>query len=251
MQTVWTKPRKLDCALRLTPNQLLYQQKRFRGKINLKKPKVHYTRAVLNELLTPFFPNPLKDKPIYELCAESMVQKEFPLGPYDKILIKDVRNWFDKSKMIACLHVNSIKCNDMFEVAVPLRRQNMYYKYYGPHIIKAAIAGTCYEGIGPLISKQTGYIFSPDINVLALEKILKKVPQLYTLGGVLDGYVFKYDDFLKYGQMDMVTAQLGLVQALQNAGGVNLNRQLTHHQTTLVTRLKQIGTNESVADKNE
>lgn len=65
---------------------------------------------------------------------------------------------------------------------------------------------------------------------------------------MLEGQVLNSSDFLKYGQMDMVSVQLGLVQVLQNAGGLNLNRQLTHHQTTLVSRLKQIGTNETVSD---
>lgn len=70
----------------------------------------------------------------------------------------------------------------------------------------------------------------------------------FFLGGVLEGQVLKYDDFLKFGEMDITTAQSNLVQVLQNAGGVNLTRQLTHHQSTLLTRLKQIGTNETTSN---
>lgn len=66
----------------------------------------------------------------------------------------------------------------------------------------------------------------------------------------MEGHVFKLEEFLKYGQMDLTSAQCALVQTLQNAGGVNLNRQLTHHQSTLVSRLDQIGTNET-ASTNE
>lgn len=73
----------------------------------------------------------------------------------------------------------------------------------------------------------------------------------FYLGGVLEGHALDYDDFLRYGKMDITTAHLSLVQALQSAGGVNLNRQLTHHQTTLVSRLQQIGTNEKTTDENE
>ena len=65
---------------------------------------------------------------------------------------------------------------------------------------------------------------------------------------MLEGQVLTSSDLLKYGQMDMVSVQLGLVQVLQNAGGLNLNRQLTHHQTMLVSRLKQIGTNGTPSD---
>ncbi|XP_076180533.1 large ribosomal subunit protein uL10m-like isoform X1 [Ptiloglossa arizonensis] len=239
-------------AFQLTPNQLMYQQKRYRGKINLKKPKVFYNRKVLNTLLTPFFEDPNKDKTLADLCFKHVfVEKKDELNPYEKIISKDVRNWFVNSKMVACLHVNSICANDLFDVRVPLKMANMYYKWYSPKIIRAAIKDSSYESLDPLIHTHTGYVFSPDINVITLQKIIKKSYKLYVLGGVIDGYVLKYDDFLKYGSMDILATQFGLVQILQNASGVNINRQLTHHQTTLVNRLKQIGTDETTSKKDE
>lgn len=51
--------------------------------------------------------------------------------------------------------------------------------------------------------------------------------------------------------MDLTTSRMQLVQLLQNAGGNNLDQQLTHHQSTLVARLKQIGTNETTSGENE
>ena len=65
---------------------------------------------------------------------------------------------------------------------------------------------------------------------------------------MLEGQILKYDDFLKFKDITITIAQSNLVQVLQNAGGVNLTRQLTHHQSTLLTRLKQIGTNETTSD---
>ena len=54
------------------------------------------------------------------------------------------------------------------------------------------------------------------------------------------------------GKVDLASAQAGLVHVLRTAAGGNLNRQLTHHQSTLVTRLKQIGTKEDKpCDVNE
>ncbi|XP_012143021.1 large ribosomal subunit protein uL10m isoform X2 [Megachile rotundata] len=235
-------------ALQLTPNQLLYQQKRFRGKINLKKPKIFFKKAVVNKLVEPFFINPSAGKSLEELCWNRIEKEKIKeLGPYDKILAREVRNWFDQSKMIACLHVNSLPEREKFEVKVPLYRANMYYKQYGPHIVFEAIKDSPYGGIAPLVSKCTAFVFSPDINVRALQKIINKCKKMFTLGGILEGHVLSHDDFLKYGEMNMTSVQLGLVQLLQNAGGANLNRQLTHHQSTLVTRLKQIGTNETTS----
>lgn len=232
-------------AFQLTPNQLLYQQKRYRGKINIRKPKIFFKKRVLNELLTPFFANPNEGKTLEELCLNTKgTETERELGPYDKIIAREARNWFDSSKMIACLHVNSISGLDKFDVQVPLFRANMYYKYYSPHLVRHVIKDSPYEALAPLVSKMTAFVFSPEINVTALQSIIKKCRKMYTLGGVLEGQVLKFDDFLKYGTMDITTAHCGLVQVLQTAGGVNLNRQLTHHQSTLVSRLKQIGTNE-------
>lgn len=73
----------------------------------------------------------------------------------------------------------------------------------------------------------------------------------YFSAGVLEGQVLKIDEFLRFSDMDITTAQLRLVQILQSAGGVNLNQQLTHHQSTLVSRLKQIGTNETTSDDKQ
>lgn len=238
-------------AFQLTPNQLLYQQKRYRGKINIRKPKIYFKKAVLNELLTPFFISPNKGKTLEELCLNNVVEEESTLGPYDQIIAREARNWFDSSKMVACLHVNSINQLDIFAVKVPLYRQNMHYKYYGPHIVHHIIKDSPYERLAPLVSKFTAFVFSPEINGKSLENILKKCNKMFILGGVLEGHVVNYDEFMMYSQMDMTTMQYGFVQLLQNAGGNNLNRQLTHHQSTLVTRLKQIGTNEATPDEKQ
>lgn len=256
-------------VFQLTPNQLLYQQKRYRGKINLRKPKIYFKKRVLNELLTPFFINPNKDKTLEQFCENSKTEEiEQRLGIYDTIIAREVRNWFDNSKMTVILHVNSIMELDVFDIKVALFKENMHYKRYGPHIIHNMIKNSPYESLVPLISNYTAFVFSSEIKVPTVHKIIKKSKKMYILGkqwrkdgkmilltnlisflgGVLEGQVFKYDDFLKFGEMNITMAQSNLVQILQNAGGVNLTRQLTYHQSTLLTRLKQIGTNETTSD---
>ena len=170
-------------ALQLTPNQLLYQQKRYRGKINIKKPKIYFKKRVLNELLTPFFINPNKDKSLEQFCIESEEkQVEKPLGPYDQIIAREVRNWFDNSKMVVCLHVNSIKELDVFDIKVALFKENMHYKYYGTHIINNVIKNSPYEALVPLVSERTSFVFSPAINTIKLEKIIKKSKRMFVIG---------------------------------------------------------------------
>jgi hypothetical protein len=62
----------------------------------------------------------------------------------------------------------------------------------------------------------------------------------FVLAGIIHGKLLHYNDFLKIGSMDLVTAQAGLVEVLRLAAGQYLSQQLTHHQSTLITRLKQI-----------
>ncbi|XP_017766533.1 PREDICTED: 39S ribosomal protein L10, mitochondrial-like [Eufriesea mexicana] len=150
--------------------------------------------------------------------------------------------------MVVCLHVNSIKQLDMFDTEVALFKQNMYYKRYGSQIVQHAIKDSPFEGLAPLVSNYTAFIFSAEIKTTALESILKKNKKLLVIGGVLEGQVMKLDDFRRYGEMDITTAQSYLVQTLQNAAGGNLNRQLTYHQSMLLTRLNQIGTIETTSD---
>ncbi|KAG5306302.1 PAR3L protein, partial [Acromyrmex insinuator] len=244
-----------ETTFQITPNTILYQQKRFRSKINIQKPKKpHYFRALVNEFLTPFYPIKNETKKLEELCYNARTAKkkeEIEYNPYQRIIAREVRNWFDNSKMIAICHQNSMTSEDAFELAVPLKKLNMYYKRYSNTIMKLALTDSPYTATMPLYSSQFCIVFGSDTNVAGFEKIIKKFPQVILLAGILEGQVLDKKDFLKYGKMDLTSARVHLVQVLQSAGGNNLNQQLTHHQSTLVARLKQIGTDKTTSDENK
>lgn len=137
----------------------------------------------MNELLTPFFIDKNEDKTLDQFCAEATKTKsEKPLQPYDQILSREVRHWFDNSKMIGCLHLNSISELEKFDTRVLLHKQNMHYKQYGGHIVLAAIKNSPYEKLAPLICRNTGFVFSSEINVAVLRKIIKKNKKMCLLG---------------------------------------------------------------------
>ncbi|XP_014212778.1 39S ribosomal protein L10, mitochondrial isoform X2 [Copidosoma floridanum] len=226
------------------------QQKRFRAKINIQKPKKSHPARLAVEIFTkPFISNPASNLPLWERCNNIRRQERQKIqivNPYENILAKECMNWFNSSNMTAIFHVNSITEHDKFDVAVALKKENMYLKHYQKKILKIAFPGTNYEVLMNLIqdtiSESTYFVFSPEIKTEKLYKITKKAPQFLLLAGILHGKLLSRDALLKYGQLDLTTAQAGLVQVLRAASGGNLNRQLTHHQSTLVTRLKQIGT---------
>ncbi|XP_011872105.1 PREDICTED: 39S ribosomal protein L10, mitochondrial [Vollenhovia emeryi] len=244
-------------AFQITPNAILYQQKRFRGKINIQKPRApHYYRGLVNAFLRPFYPPRNEGKRLEELCKNVATvarkkKREEEYNPYQRIIAREVRNWFDNSKMVAICHENPMSEEVKFELKVPLKRANMYYKQYSNKIMRLALADSPYVATMPLFASRFSIVFGSDINVAAFEKITKKFPQVILLAGILEGHVLNKTDFLRYGKMDLTSARVHLVQLLQNAGGNNLNQQLTHHQSTLVNRLKQIGTNETAPSENE
>jgi ribosomal protein L10 len=206
--------------------------------------------------MVPFYPPPNEGKKLEELCHKAInAGKRKELGeianPYQKIIAREVRNWFDNSKLVAICHQNSMTMEEVFELRVPLKRANMYYKQYSRKIMKLALSDSPYAATLPLYRASHGVVFGSDTNITDLQKIIKKFPQIILLAGVLEGQVLSRDDFLRYGKMDLTTSRMQLVQLLQNAGGNNLNQQFTHHQSTLVARLKQIGTNETTSGENE
>lgn len=164
------------------------QQKRFRGKINIQRPRApHHEKGKVLKLVTPFIPNPDVVKHLKERCTRTTVwtKPEKPVYPYDVIIAKECLNWFKTSKMIAVLHANSITSEQQFEYAVPLKRANMYFKGYQSSILKLALKDSDYEVLLKLILPKmpvSYFVFSPDTNVSKLVKITKKTPQLILIG---------------------------------------------------------------------
>lgn len=241
-------------AVRLVPRQLFAQQKRFRGKIRIRNPgPPHHERAKVLQLIKPVYKDPLEGIRTWEMCQQAQkanIVKERTYNPYERIIAREVLNWFNNSKMVAIFHANSFTDEDAFEAAVRLKKVNMHIKYYGPAILKLALEGTPYDAVRCLFRVSYRIVFSPEVDVTGLMKALKKTPQLVLLAGVIQGRFLNHKDFLEYGSFDITTRRALLVQVLQNAAGNNLNRQITHHQTTLVSRLKQIGKTETPENKD-
>lgn len=113
-------------------------------------------------------------------AEKKKIKEEY--NPYQIIIAREVRNWFDNSKMVAICHQNSLTQEDQFDLAVPLKRANMYYKRYSKSIMKLALADSPYEATMPLYSSHFSIVFGSDVNVAAFEKIVKKFPQVILLG---------------------------------------------------------------------
>lgn len=163
-------------------------------------------------------------------------------NPYEEILAREVRNWFDHSKMVGIVHVNSINGEDSFKAAVAFHKSGMHYKKYGTNLLTRAIDGTNYECLLPLNNENrsfsTGFIFCTENNNVSLMlKILKKIPQMHLLCGITEGRLLskkEFEDFAKMPDIQIVRSQFTNVL---NLAGSQLVQQLQTHQSNLVNIL--------------
>ncbi|XP_044251189.1 large ribosomal subunit protein uL10m-like [Drosophila takahashii] len=109
---------------------------RFRGKINIQRPKEpHYERARVIAVTHPKYPEPPKAKSCFRTRAERTQQQQQLENPYNEIIAREVRNWLDHSRLVAIFHLNSITADEIFRVRVQLHKQNLHLKSYGSKII--------------------------------------------------------------------------------------------------------------------
>lgn len=211
------------------------QFKRFRGKINIQRPRQpHYERALVNAVTTPIFAKPTVTQKCFNWHQqEAVIQKRIE-NPYEKLIAKEVANWFDQCKMVAIFHVNSISADEMFKARVAFHKQNMHLKAYGKAIIREAIAGTRYDAILPLFESKNCVVFSPEQKLPQLLKICKKIPQLMLLAGIVEQRLMSKTELSNFATMpSLEMARAQLVAVLQQAGGNNVVSSLQTHQTNL------------------
>ncbi|GLV37781.1 mitochondrial ribosomal protein L10 [Carabus blaptoides fortunei] len=222
-------------------NSVLIQSKRFRGKINIQKPRApHFEKARVLKLTEPFYPSKKKDLSLVELCGKMKpkIDRASLENPFQKILAKECLNWFNHSRLIILYHINPMSADEKFNAYVAFKKNNMHIKEYGLKTLKMALDGTKYEPFTHHYVSHNMILFSPEPNIKQVLKLSKKIPQIVLLSAVYEGKFVSKDELLVYAQIgDIQMARAAFVQTLQNAGG-QLVRRITQQQDTLVNRLQ-------------
>ena len=158
--------------------------KRFRGKINVQKPrKPHFERQLLLDISQPFYGPPKKSLPEIVLCDTRKGLKNYERdNPFERILARECLNWFNTSKMVVFLHLNSISMEDKTPIFAALKKKDMHLRAYGKKIVSMATKGTRYEVVNNLFTSHQNVIFGQPENAAKMFKILKKAPQLVIMG---------------------------------------------------------------------
>ncbi|EAT38715.1 AAEL009431-PA [Aedes aegypti] len=224
--------------------------KRFRGKINIQRPRQpHYERARVLDLVKPVYKQLEFNAPCEDV-ERSKVAQEVD-NPYERIIAREVRNWLDHSKMVAFIHLNSIKQEDFFKVQVALHRHQMNVKVYGKSVIRQAVEGTKFETIQPLFDVKTALIFCPDESkIRQLLNVLKKTPQFVLLAGIIHGQFLNKNEFINFASLpDLTTARAQLAAVLESAGA-KIVSDLECHQNQLVNVLESYVRHENEKTKD-
>ncbi|XP_013107263.2 large ribosomal subunit protein uL10m [Stomoxys calcitrans] len=232
---------KFELVQQLKCTSPLLQFQRYRGKINIQRPRQpHYERAKMLAVTAPRYPEPPKTTTCFEKRTRQIQE-----NPYNDIIAREVHNWLLNSKMVAIFHLNSIKSDDFFEARVMLHKQNMQLKMYGQKIVKKAVEGTRFEAILPLFESQPCIVFSPEAKVSQLLKITRKIPQMILMAGIVDDTLLSRSEFMEYAQLPgLQSAQAELVHTL-NMAASTLVQNLEAHQKNFVNVLDVYAKGES------
>lgn len=165
----------------------LKQFKRFRGKINIQKPKrPHFEKATYLALAKPYFINPNKNKLKVELCEGVHVTRMDEVdNPFQRIIAQELYKWFTSSRLIVFYHINPMNAEDKFKAYVLFKKQNMHFKQYGKKTLEMAVKGTPYEVVLDFYVSHNMMLFSPQPDIKKVLNITKKFRQLVLLGNFL------------------------------------------------------------------
>lgn len=162
----------------------LVQAKRFRGKINLRKPRTpHFEKQLFTEFTRPKFVKKYQDTNIIEVCSFlEPPRHEVPENPYQKILAKELRERFENTRLIVFYHINPVSGEDKLRTEINFKKENMLLMVHARSTLKMALEGTPYEAVLPFYISHNAILFCPEPDIKKLLKMSKRIPHLILLG---------------------------------------------------------------------
>ncbi|KAM3964887.1 mitochondrial ribosomal protein L10 [Aphomia sociella] len=227
--------------------------RRFRGKINIQKPrKPHFERQLLIDLCKPIYGPSKITLPDYINCDRGEKIKKVEIdNPFERILAGECLNWFNSSKMVVFLHVNAISMEEKTPVFAALKKNNMHLRTYGKKIVSMATKGTRYEVVNQLFTAHQNIIFGQPENADKMLKILKKTPQLVVMAAIIQDRLMSKNELLEFSKMPSLEMARSQLCAVLESAGSTLVGQLNQTQQTLVSHLEKHVDLQSSSNKQE
>lgn len=215
--------------------------KRFRGKINIQRPrKPHFERQLLIDLSKPVYGPPKYTLPEIAFCNAGVNRSKKVIdNPFERILATECLNWFNVSKMVVFLHMNSISMEDKTPIFSTLKKNDMHLRSYGKKIVSMATKGTRYESVNHLFTSHQNVIFGQPDKADKLFKILKKTPQMVVMAGIIHDRLMSRNELVEYSQLPNIDVARSQLCAVLDSAGSCLVGQLNQSQQTLVSHLEK------------
>lgn len=143
--------------------------------------------------------------------------------------------------MIAVLHINPINGEDYFKARVAFHKNGMKLQKYQPSIMEYALRDSPFEVLLPvqdIITFSTAFAFSTEHkNVGSVLKILKKIPQLHLLCGIVEGRLLSKNELVNYSNIPDISIVRSQFVNVLNMAASQLVQNLQSHQSNLVNVL--------------
>ncbi|XP_044750125.1 39S ribosomal protein L10, mitochondrial [Coccinella septempunctata] len=216
------------------------QPKRFRGKINIQRPKPpHFTKAKYLEICKPIFESSKKNKTMVELCGINKNRKEEEVdNPFQRIIAKEALGYFQSSRLIAFYHFNHMTGIEQFKALSMFHKEGMHMKWLGKKTLEMALKGTPYETVLDFYMSRNMTVFSTEPKVKQLLRINKRFPQLVLLAGIYEEKFLNLDELIKLSKVPSLEMAQSMFVHTLNASANRLHRQLNSHQTSLLALLE-------------
>lgn len=164
----------------------LIQAKRFRAKVNLKRPKqVHFERAVVLEVTKPYFAVKKKHLKPTELCAKLEPPRlRDEDNPYQNLLAKELLKKITQSRLIGLYHLNPMPYDDHFRTFVSFKKEKMDFENYGKKTLEMAVKDTPYEVLIDFYVSHNMFVFCEEPKIKEMLKVARKCHQIVLLGKI-------------------------------------------------------------------
>ncbi|XP_050443398.1 39S ribosomal protein L10, mitochondrial [Adelges cooleyi] len=232
---------KAICSKTFSPTVISVRYRR----VNVQKPRApHHYRATIEALTLPKYDWPDRNKlPWTERCPNPFYKSKTIVedNPYENILAKEAQDLFKQSAMVAIFHRNPVKYDLEFKAYKTFKMAGMDLTTYGKSTLNKALVGTNYEAVLQLFQSHSSILFSSTPQVPKLLKVIKKMPHLILLAGIVDGKLLsksQLEDYASLGTIDNARAQL--VSTLDQINLRCLNR-IGQTQLTMVRYLEEYG----------
>ena len=120
------------------------------------------------------------------------------------MVASELRNVFDKSKLVAIFHYNDLKTGEWNAVRHKLSKSNFKIKVFPSKVASKALEGTKYTNITPLFRGCTAIAFGNEPAIFDLLTYTKSEAKLHLLGGMVENQMFTPNGLHEFAELPSI-----------------------------------------------